>query len=191
MRLALRRVHDDVMSSTNRKQEPFVYGALGGATISLASLTVEPRIENESAANPPSDPDAPASRDYEAAAKVGTREAWDTFLAKHQTGFYADLAKVQRAKIVANAPASSIETTKQKPASKADRPSSQTNTKGTRNGSGMTDRKMLSAMQSPEGSRSWCAAHRAWLDTTARAEHHRPNFPSTLQTKMWLSLSES
>jgi uncharacterized caspase-like protein len=187
IRLALGRVHDDVMSNTDKKQEPFVYGALGGATISLASLTAEPRNENGSASSPSGDPDAPASRDYEAAAKVGTKEAWDTFLTKHQTGFYADLAKVQRAKIIANAPPLPITTTKQKPASKADIPSGQTSTKRTGDKSEkMTDRQMLSAMQSPEGSRSWCAAHRVWLDRTARAGKMgtiAPTFPALFRQK--------
>ena len=30
-------------------------------------------------------------RDYEFASQVGTKEAWDSFLALHGTGFYADL----------------------------------------------------------------------------------------------------
>jgi uncharacterized caspase-like protein len=96
IRLALGRVHDEVMSNTGRKQEPFVYGALGGSTISLASPTTEPRDDQENSAAPPADPDTPAARDYEAAAKVGTQKAWEAFLAKHPTGFYADLAKAQR-----------------------------------------------------------------------------------------------
>jgi uncharacterized caspase-like protein len=31
LRLALGRVRDEVLKSTNNKQEPFVYGSLGGA----------------------------------------------------------------------------------------------------------------------------------------------------------------
>src|SRR5262249_10930374 len=37
LRLALGRVRDDVLQATNNKQEPFVYGSLGGAEISLTS----------------------------------------------------------------------------------------------------------------------------------------------------------
>lgn len=36
IRLALGRVRDEVLLETGRKQEPFVYGALGGSTLSLA-----------------------------------------------------------------------------------------------------------------------------------------------------------
>jgi hypothetical protein len=37
--------------------------------------------------------------------QVGTREALDAFLAAHPTGFYANLAHAQRAKLLAAAPA--------------------------------------------------------------------------------------
>ena len=104
IRLALGRVHDEVMRKTNRRQEPFVYGALGGSTISLASLTGEVRDDKDVPAIPPVDSDAPASRDYEAAAKVGSKAAWDAFLAKHPSGFYADLARAQRTKLATVSP---------------------------------------------------------------------------------------
>jgi hypothetical protein len=104
IRIALGRVHDEVMNNTRRKQEPFVYGALGGATISLVSPTSEPREDKSGTAALQPDTDGPASRDYEAAAKVATKEAWEAFLAKHSAGFYADLARAQRAKLTALSP---------------------------------------------------------------------------------------
>jgi uncharacterized caspase-like protein len=36
LRLALGRVRDDVLRTTNKRQEPFVYGSLGGAGLALA-----------------------------------------------------------------------------------------------------------------------------------------------------------
>jgi uncharacterized caspase-like protein len=104
IRIALGRVHDEVMNNTRRKQEPFVYGALGGSTISLVSLTSEPRDDKIGSAVLQPDPDATASRDYEAAAKVATKEAWEAFLVKHPAGFYADLARAQRAKLTSLSP---------------------------------------------------------------------------------------
>jgi hypothetical protein len=47
----------------------------------------------------PVDPDAEARVDYELAAQVGTNEAWDSFLARHNTGMFADLARAQSAKL--------------------------------------------------------------------------------------------
>jgi uncharacterized caspase-like protein len=86
LRIAFGRVRDDVLKSTANRQEPFVYGSLGGSTMSL----VPPK---------PVDPEAEARVHYELAAQVGTKEAWDSFLAKHPTGFFADLARGQKAKL--------------------------------------------------------------------------------------------
>ena len=94
IRLALGRVRDEVMKATSNKQEPFVYGSLGGSVVTLASLSKEERIDV-----PQTGADATAARDYEAAAKIGTREAWDAFLSKYPIGFFTDLARLQRNKM--------------------------------------------------------------------------------------------
>jgi len=90
LRIAFGRVRDDVLKATGNRQEPFVYGSLGGSTMSLVP-----------AAAKPVDPEAEARIDYELAAQVGTREAWDSFLAKHRDGFFANLARGQNAKLLA------------------------------------------------------------------------------------------
>ena len=97
LRIALGRVRDDVMEMTRNRQEPFVYGSLGGSTVSLV-----PEPAKAVAVRPPPDQNADARRDYEFASQVGTKEAWDSFLALHSTGFYADLARGQRAKLNAD-----------------------------------------------------------------------------------------
>jgi uncharacterized caspase-like protein len=99
VRLAFGQVRDDVLRTTSNQQEPFVYGSLGGSIVTLASVSQDERIQ------PASDSDSAAARDYEAAAKVGSREAWGAFLVKYPTGFYADLARAQRAKLFAALPA--------------------------------------------------------------------------------------
>jgi hypothetical protein len=95
IRLVMGRVRDAVLEKTARAQEPFMYGSLGGSNVTLV-----PGGTTDSA---PGGAEANAARDYELAAKVGTKEAWDAFLARHPTGFYADLARAQRAKLVASA----------------------------------------------------------------------------------------
>jgi uncharacterized caspase-like protein len=90
LRLAFGRVRDDVLKSTGNRQEPFVYGSLGGETVALV-----PQLKK------PPDPEAEARVDYELAAQVGTKEAWDSFLVRHPTGFLADLARGQNAKLAA------------------------------------------------------------------------------------------
>lgn len=90
LRLAFGRVRDDVLKSTGYRQEPFVYGSLGGETVALVPQ-----------ASKPADPEASARTDYELAAQIGTREAWDSFLAAHRSGLYADLARAQTSKLIA------------------------------------------------------------------------------------------
>jgi hypothetical protein len=45
IRLALGRVRDEVLSMTNGRQEPFIYGSLGGATIPLVPPPVPKKLE--------------------------------------------------------------------------------------------------------------------------------------------------
>lgn len=88
LRLAFGKVRDDVVKTTNSRQEPFMYGSLGGDTVALVPQSVIP-----------ADPNAEARKDYEFAAQLGTKEAWASFLAARPTGLYADLARQQAAKL--------------------------------------------------------------------------------------------
>jgi uncharacterized caspase-like protein len=90
LRLAFGRVRDDVLKSTGNRQEPFVYGSLGGETMALVPQTARP-----------ADLEAEARVAYEFAAQIGTKEAWDSFIASHKTGLYADLARAQKGKLAA------------------------------------------------------------------------------------------
>jgi tetratricopeptide (TPR) repeat protein len=47
----------------------------------------------------PKEPDPEIRRDYDFAERLGTRKAWEDFLAKYNTGSYADLARDQLAKL--------------------------------------------------------------------------------------------
>jgi hypothetical protein len=92
LRIAFGRIRDEVLKSTANKQEPFVYGSLGGANTALVQpaeggLPIPTSVENE------------ARVEYELASQIGTKDAWDVFLRTHQTGLYADLARAQQAKL--------------------------------------------------------------------------------------------
>ena len=88
LRLAFGRVKDEVMKATNGRQEPFVYGSLGGGNYAL----VAPPAEVKGATNAAS---ADVKADYELVEKIGSRKAWEVFLTTHKTGFYSDLAREQ------------------------------------------------------------------------------------------------
>ncbi len=89
IRLAFGRVRDDVLKSTNNKQEPFVYGSLGGDVVSLVAGPSQLQMV---------DPVA-AKADYDLVAQIGTRKSFEIFLNTYKTGFYADLARQQLAEL--------------------------------------------------------------------------------------------
>jgi uncharacterized caspase-like protein len=109
IRRAFGFVRDDVLKTTNNRQEPYVYGSLGGDDV--------PLVPNRSVAPPPAPaPDAQADirRDYELALQVGNKGAFEAFLAQHPDGFYANLAKLQIDKIAADqAHAAAVEKSRQ------------------------------------------------------------------------------
>ncbi|HKU04690.1 MAG TPA: caspase family protein [Bradyrhizobium sp.] len=85
VRLAFGRVRDEVLRATGNRQEPFVYGSLGGGNISLVAAPAT-RLEA---------PVSDVKADYELVQKIGSKRAWEVFLGTHPTGFYADLARAQ------------------------------------------------------------------------------------------------
>jgi uncharacterized caspase-like protein len=94
LRKAFGFVRDDVLKATGNRQEPFIYGSLGGDDLALVPA---PAV----AAPPAADPNEAIRRDYEFAERVGTKEAWDSFLSTYPNGFYSKLAQAQRNKIAA------------------------------------------------------------------------------------------
>jgi uncharacterized caspase-like protein len=103
LRIAFGKVRDEVLATTGAKQEPHVYTSIGGATIALVPAG---EVSGAPAAPAPTgDVGSESWRDYEFAMQVGTQEALDAFLAAHRTGLYANLARAQRAKLLAIAPA--------------------------------------------------------------------------------------
>lgn len=100
VRRALGFVRDEVLKTTGNRQEPFVYGSLGGEDVPLVP---PPRVAPAAAAAPvPAlSAQAEARRDYELALQIGNRSALNAFLAQYPDGFYANLAKLQLDKITA------------------------------------------------------------------------------------------
>jgi uncharacterized caspase-like protein len=94
IRKAFGYVRDEVMSATGNQQEPYTTNSLGGNDVTLVPAPAAP---------PPAvgNTNAEIRRDYELAERVGTRGAWDSFLAANPTGFYAELAKAQLGKLAA------------------------------------------------------------------------------------------
>jgi hypothetical protein len=94
LRRAFGFVRDEVLKATGNRQEPYVYGSLGGADVTL--VPAAPAVLAP-AANGPSD----VRRDYELALQLGNKDALSAFLAQHPDGYYATLAKLQLDRIAA------------------------------------------------------------------------------------------
>jgi uncharacterized caspase-like protein len=96
LRRAFGFARDEVLKVTNNKQEPFIYGSLGGDDVALVPAVV-------GTPQPAPDPNSAIRHDYELAERVGTKPVWDSFIASHPVGFYTELAKAQRDKFSADA----------------------------------------------------------------------------------------
>jgi len=106
LRKAFGFVRDDVLKNTSNKQEPYVYGSLGGDDVPL--VPAKPVV-----AEPLHNAQADIRRDYELALQVGTKKVWDAFIANYPSGFYTELAEAQRGSVAAEKVA---DTEQQKPA---------------------------------------------------------------------------
>ena len=91
LRMAFGYVRDEVLKMTHNRQEPFIYGSLGGTDVSLVPKPPEPIV----------DPTTAARDDYELASQINVVAAWDSFIKKYPSGFYSDLARAQREKLTA------------------------------------------------------------------------------------------
>jgi uncharacterized caspase-like protein len=94
LRRAFGFVRDDVLQATGNRQEPYVYGSLGGADVALVPA-------KPAAPAPAANAQSETRRDYELALQLGNKDALNAFLSQYPDGYYASLAKLQLAKIAA------------------------------------------------------------------------------------------
>lgn len=89
LRKAFGFVRDDVLQATGNRQEPYVYGSLGGDDVALV-----PAVKTEEPA-PAINLLSETRRDYELALQLRSKAAVSAFLAQHPDGYYSNLAKLQ------------------------------------------------------------------------------------------------
>jgi uncharacterized caspase-like protein len=100
IRIALGKVRDEVLESTGNRQEPFVYGSLGGDNVSLAPGPGAVEAAKVASSNT-------ATEDYQMAERLGSPDGWRAFLSTHGSGYYAELARAQLSKLGASETAKS------------------------------------------------------------------------------------
>jgi len=108
IRLALGKVRDDVLRATNHRQEPYVYGSLGGDAVALVpgpqenpNLVAPPSAPNVTAVPPPLASDADETPDYRTAERSASLDGWRSFLAAHPDGAYAHVARAEMDRLLA------------------------------------------------------------------------------------------
>ncbi len=93
IRLAFGRVRDEVLKITSNRQEPYVYGSLGGSNVAIV-----PAPEKTTAAPQVVDQDKMRA-DYELVMKVyekvGSRTPLKVFLEQYPAGLYSELVREQ------------------------------------------------------------------------------------------------
>lgn len=115
LRIAFGRVRDSVMASTSRKQEPYVYGSLGGNTVAIVDTPASPvQAQNKPAAAATQVAVAPADQSVAARAPASAApssadiaEAWravsatnnpavlEAFVRRFGDSIYGDLARAR------------------------------------------------------------------------------------------------
>jgi uncharacterized caspase-like protein len=100
IRLALGKVRDDVLRATNHRQEPYVYGSLGGDSVALVPAPSVAAVPPPAAA-PPANADADEASDYRSTERFASLDGWRAFLAIHPDGAYARLARAEVDKLLA------------------------------------------------------------------------------------------
>jgi uncharacterized caspase-like protein len=109
IRLALGKVRDDVLRATNHRQEPYVYGSLGGENVALVpapvaaapSMAAVPPATPSVSPAPPANADADEASDYRTTERFASLDGWRAFLAVHPDGAYARLARAEVDKLLA------------------------------------------------------------------------------------------
>ena len=111
VRIALGQVRDEVVKVTKRKQEPFVYGSLGGSQIFLSikelNVTInnddQPQQKEETAPNGISS----AAADWQNIKDLADKELLDAFIAKHGADPVYKMLAEKKLKLLAKAEAQS------------------------------------------------------------------------------------
>jgi carboxyl-terminal processing protease len=84
---ALRRVRDTVMASTSPRQEPFVYGSLGGQTVAIVGTPSE--------SHPQGAPADPAAQAWAVTQNTNSIAVLEDFIRHFGDSFYASLARAR------------------------------------------------------------------------------------------------
>ena len=90
IRRAFGYTRDEVLKATNNKQEPFIYGSLGGEDVALVPAPAKPAAEGN---NPPDDKRLELAF-WESIKNDRNPELFKAYLNRYPNGIFADIAKI-------------------------------------------------------------------------------------------------
>lgn len=91
VRLALGRVRDEVLRTTSRRQEPFVYGSLGGTEVQLIAAPRQPVLTSPTVVG--GAPPSAAAEAWNQIKETSDASVLEAFVARFNDTFFGDLAK--------------------------------------------------------------------------------------------------
>jgi uncharacterized protein len=104
VRIALGKVRDEVVAATNRSQEPFVYGSLGGAQIFLNIREVNVNVTNNGSKEEISPTgQSAAAADWQNIRDLADKDLIEVFLAKHGSDPVYKMLAEKKLKLLAEA----------------------------------------------------------------------------------------
>lgn len=96
LRIAFGRVRDDVMKNTNNRQQPYIYGSLGGSTVAIVDALPEvsqsPVLPAAPAVAAIPDPCMAAEAHWKSAEAIGGKAAYEDHLSRFGSCAFAGLA---------------------------------------------------------------------------------------------------
>lgn len=111
VRIALGKVRDEVVAATNRSQEPFVYGSLGGAQIFLNIREVNVNVTNNGNTQEVSpNGQSAAAADWQNIRDLADKDLIEVFLAKHGSDPVYKMLAEKKLKLLTEAEQTSVAT---------------------------------------------------------------------------------
>lgn len=108
VRIALGKVRDEVVEATNREQEPFVYGSLGGAQIFLNIKEVNINVTTDGGKQQVSpNSQSEAAADWQNIRDLADKELIEVFIAKHGSDPVYKMLAEKKLKLLSEAAATS------------------------------------------------------------------------------------
>jgi uncharacterized caspase-like protein len=91
IRISFGQIRDDVMESTGQRQEPFVYGSLGGVTVSIVDRPVKATVFVPTAPQSTTE----AAQAWAAAKDISNESVLEAFIKRFNDSFFSDFARTR------------------------------------------------------------------------------------------------